>query len=98
MEGHECYIGVLFDIDKTVLATLTDVEKINEAKKRFNELAESEGRPERRVIWTPKDYSDKRKSTDLKRFEFCPMCGQKINWKRLKPVECPGRTYRWLKT
>ena len=34
--------------------------------------------------WTLADYCDKRKNTDLTRFEYCPMCGRKIDWKTIK--------------
>lgn len=27
-----------------------------------------------------KDYLDKRKTTDLIRFNYCPLCGKKIVW------------------
>ena len=30
------------------------------------------------------DYCDKRKSTDLTRFNYCPICGKKIDWKAIK--------------
>jgi len=29
------------------------------------------------------DFCDKRKSTCLKRFNFCPMCGKEIKWNEL---------------
>ena len=34
--------------------------------------------------WTLADYCDKRKSTDLTRFNYCPLCGKKIDWKAIK--------------
>ena len=34
--------------------------------------------------WNLSDYCDKRKSTDLTRFNFCPICGKKIDWKAIK--------------
>ena len=34
--------------------------------------------------WTLADYCDKRKNPDLTRFEYCPMCGRKIDWKAIK--------------
>lgn len=30
------------------------------------------------------DYCDKRKSTDLTQFNYCPFCGKKIDWKAIK--------------
>ena len=30
------------------------------------------------------DYCDRRKSTDLTRFNYCPFCGKKIDWKAIK--------------
>jgi len=31
----------------------------------------------------PKDYIDKRKSMSIM-FNFCPNCGKKINWRKLR--------------
>ena len=69
MSEHECVIGMLYDFDDTDLVTL-------------NELLE-----EIDFQWcsyTLKDYADRRKSTNLTRFEFCPYCGKKIDWKKIK--------------
>lgn len=35
-------------------------------------------------IYTLEDYVDRRKSTNITRFEYCPYCGEKINWKSIK--------------
>lgn len=37
--------------------------------------------------YTLQDYADKRKSTNLIRFDFCPYCGRKIDWKKIKNEE-----------
>ena len=42
--------------------------------KELNELYDG-------TIYNLKDYYDRRKATNLTRFNFCPMCGKKINWK-----------------
>lgn len=34
-------------------------------------------------IYTMKDYIDRRKSTNITRFNYCPFCGEKINWKTI---------------
>lgn len=31
-----------------------------------------------------KDYADRRKSTNLDRYNYCPICGEKIDWKKIK--------------
>lgn len=35
-------------------------------------------------VYTLYDYCDRRKSTDLTRFNYCPLCGKKIDWKAIK--------------
>ncbi len=42
--------------------------------KELNELYEQ-------TVYTRQDYYDRRKSTNLLRFNFCPICGEKIIWK-----------------
>lgn len=33
------------------------------------------------AVYKLEDYYDRRKSTNLLRFNYCPTCGAKINWK-----------------
>ena len=40
--------------------------------------------------WMLKDYADGRKSTNLRRFKFCPECGEKIDWKAIRKGENDG--------
>ena len=40
--------------------------------------------------WTLRDYTDGRKSTNLRRFKFCPECGEKIDWKAIRKGENDG--------
>lgn len=41
--------------------------------KELNELYEQ-------TVYTRQDYYDRIKSTNLLRFNFCPICGEKIIW------------------
>ena len=34
-------------------------------------------------LHTLKQYADRRRSTDLTRFSFCPDCGKRIDWKSI---------------
>ena len=34
-------------------------------------------------LFTLKQYADRRRSTDLTRFSFCPDCGKRIDWKSI---------------
>lgn len=34
--------------------------------------------------WSWEEYCDKRVSTDLTRFNFCPWCGKKVDWRKMK--------------
>ena len=71
MRNHECVIGIRYDYDNTDLVTLEDL------KRHINY-------PFRNTAWSLKDYCDKRKNTDLTRFDYCPYCGKKIEWKKIK--------------
>ena len=37
-------------------------------------------------IYTLEDYSDKRKSTNITRFNYCPICGEIIDWKKIHKI------------
>lgn len=42
------------------------------------------------TIYTLKQYLDGRTSTNLQRFIYCPWCGEKIDWKRLRNETLKG--------
>lgn len=85
---HECYVGIRYGYGDTSMVTL------NELKSHIRDASEHLEALKKDVLfkdslygvrtWTLADYSDKRKSTDLTRFEYCPRCGKKIDWKTIK--------------
>jgi rRNA maturation endonuclease Nob1 len=92
MSEHECYIGLLHkDYFHSELTTLNELKEHIEENKRINkmriEFYSMYDKKPRIVLYTLKDYADRRKSTDMSRFEFCPYCGKKINWKKIKSEE-----------
>ena len=92
MADHECYIGLLYKHSDCELATIADLNAHIADKIAFNEYLDNEPFAKhieclREKVWTLKDYADRRKSTDLVRFNHCPECGKKIDWKRIKDGE-----------
>jgi hypothetical protein len=77
MKEHECIIG---HYDERLL-TLKDLLEI--VGWHMLVLADGEVWKDFK-FYTLKDYCDMRKSTDLSRFKFCPYCGKKIDWKKIK--------------
>ena len=93
MTNHDCVIGICYDYDNTDLTTLDGLKKHIEKKREFNAYIDSiewveryypHNYPFREKVWELKDYCDKRKATDLTRFDYCPYCGKKIEWKKIK--------------
>ena len=83
IEKCECWIGVLYDYDDTRIVNLEDLKKNIQEQKEYAEWkAKTYGVNEKH--YTLDDYCDKRKSTDLTRFNYCPLCGKKIDWKAIK--------------
>ena len=81
---HDCIIGLLYLSHHGVLATLPYLEEAIKKTKEFNEDCKKYN------MWsiihkeyTLKDYADRRKSTNLTRFNFCPECGKEIGWKAI---------------
>lgn len=84
---HECVIGLLYKGGDSELATLSELKEHvldrvadNQTLRNLNIKNNWLYRQE----WTLKDYADKRKSTNLTRFEYCPICGKKIDWKAIR--------------
>lgn len=88
---HQCIIGLVYKNDDSVLVTLDGLRNHIEDNLYFNEIAIHAGMPMRKKVYTISDYADRRKSTNLRRFEYCPECGKKIDWKKLRK----GSEVRW---
>lgn len=84
MSDHECIIGELYD-DGLRLVTLNELKKSIKEVKEYNQFLDQQGMLTFKIKeYNIRDYVDKRKSTNLTRFEFCPYCGKKIDWKKIK--------------
>ena len=75
---HECVIGVLGDFDDTKTVTFTQL------KKEIEDDIELYAYAGQRSPFCLSDYLDRRKSTALEHFDYCPKCGKKIDWKGLR--------------
>ena len=77
IEKCECWIGVRYDYENTDLVTLADLKEHIETMKRLPSYFHKKP-------YELADYCDKRKSTDLTQFNYCPICGKKIDWNAIK--------------
>ena len=98
MDDHEYIIGLLHYSDYPDLVTLYELEqhiqksiKENERLDEYPFLRDSPGLYNKLYHkWlSMRDYADKRKHTDLTRFDYCPVCGKKINWADIRRT-CNG--------
>ena len=85
MDDHECIIGLLHYIDYSDLVTMYELEQHIQENIEQNEQLDRipflRNYPNLYNKWlSMRDYADKRKKTNLKRFDYCPVCGKKINW------------------
>lgn len=82
IEKCECCVGIKHDYEDTRLVTLKqlkdEIEWLQGRKESFAEYGIKD------KIYSLSDYCDKRKSTDLTQFNYCPLCGKKIDWKAIK--------------
>lgn len=79
-KGLECCIGFLCMSESLLPVTLHGLEKHIAMKLCFNRIVAESGSKMRHKVYTLADYADRRKSTDLHRFKYCPYCGKKIDW------------------
>ena len=80
----ECVIGFYYRQGDSSLVSLSDLKWHIQDVKEFNAECKRFGMSDIvKKEYTLKDYADKRKSTNLTRFDFCPMCGEKIDWKAI---------------
>ena len=84
MPEHECVIGILLLYDDFILATVEDLKKHIKYRENYNKSLGKEFDWLSKKIWSLKDYADKRKNTNLIRFDYCPECGKKIDWAKIR--------------
>lgn len=86
-KSHTHIIGVMWHAEYGDLVTFEDVvEEVKDTLLLKSYFIEEFGKaPEgfQKAVSLEK-YMDRRVSTNLTRFEYCPFCGEKIDWKRLK--------------
>lgn len=86
MNNCKHIIGIINDYEGTELVTFDELKKhIKETTDYINWLKKQTATE--REPYTLNDYCDKRKATDLTRFEYCPVCGKKIDWNEMKRSE-----------
>lgn len=82
---HQCIIGILHYCDDSVCST---EKEIVDYVKNNNELYDNTEKCIRESVRMKKyklrDFFDKRKGTPLERFDYCPRCGKKIDWKAIR--------------
>ena len=84
----DCIIGLLFETDYSELITLDELKCHIAERIAFNFECDKLGMSEIKYKeYTLKDYADRRRSTNLTRFEYCPDCGKKIDWKAIRENE-----------
>lgn len=99
MTEHECIIG-LFLWDENFLVTLTDIKKQLAETIEYNKYVEREAegwpyeRPDadtirklKRTEYPLDSFFDRRRKSPLYHFDYCPICGKKIDWKAMRDAE-----------
>ena len=87
---------MLWLTQEAVLATTEDVAMNIIERIEFNEPSKQYGCNIYKKEYSAKQYTDLRCSTNLERFKYCPECGEKIDWKKVKveiEEELEGRGY-----
>lgn len=84
---HSCIIGLMYDYENSRLMTLDGLLYEIKERKEMDEFAAKDplySRIYEPSKYTLRDYCDWRKSTDLRRFRYCPDCGKEIDWKAIR--------------
>lgn len=87
---HEHVIGLYHDADNSSLITLVELKNKCSIEVEIKKIIDVD--PVYASIYHSTyfcnykigDYLDRRKSTNLSRFDYCPVCGNKIDWKKMR--------------
>lgn len=90
---HECVICVWWDYDNIELLTYEELKSKVKQRSTYAKWLEDKGLSfsdtADKYGAKLRDYLDRRKSTNLQHFDYCPYCGKKIDWKGLrKNADC----------
>ena len=77
----EHIIGFNYLYEASDIITLNDLKNYIKSKRREYEHFYISS------YYTLSDYCDNPDSTDITCFNYCPMCGEKIDWKAIKGSE-----------
>lgn len=77
---HNHFIGLIHLTEDSELATYFDVVEDIISDLQWNKGMMRMGYGCGRAVFTPQQYTDFRCSTNLERFKYCPVCGEKIDW------------------
>jgi len=72
-KDHNCLLGIWIDFDNSFLITQKGIVDCVGTDARYGYTR-----------YKLPDYFDKRKSVNLRRFEYCPDCGKRIDWEGIK--------------
>lgn len=73
MNSKKCEhtIGIWYEYEESYLVTLDKLKEFEKDGSAFGD-------------WTMDDYLNEDKETNLTRFDYCPYCGKKIDWVKLR--------------
>ena len=88
MIEHECIIGLYYDNTDSRLTTLNGLKYLASEREELEKVVSLD--PVYAVAYhsykryTLSEYLDKRRNVNMKRFDFCPLCGKRIDWKEMR--------------
>lgn len=74
MSRCDHHIGLWYEFGMAYRVTL---EQLKEYEKEGSDYGD----------WTMEDYLDKDKESNFTHFDYCPKCGKKIDWDKMKEYE-----------
>lgn len=89
MAECSCIIGLLHHFDHCELVTIERLEDHIADNILFNATLRADPvLKDAKELYCKehslKDYADRRKTTNLMRFSFCPECGKRIDWRKIR--------------
>lgn len=81
---HNHIIGLLWLTGDGELANVHDLAWHILDDMDYNKCLQKRGDFPLKKIFSTNQYTDFRCSTNLERFKYCPECGEKIDWKKVR--------------
>ena len=83
MNKHECIIGIWHDYEGDINVTFTELKEVVNDEMKIH-ICRQKCKWYNEKPYILQDYLNLQKHTNFNHYTYCPICGKKIDWAKLR--------------